>query len=389
MGFFGSAEGEVHVKKEKISAAMSNTSYNTRGNPSSPQVIEAFLNFYGFSGILDEQGNIERIKLKDEYINPELAWELLNALAQVADEGAYIHFEGEKRKRWDWKLENGKVIGGPFPEDDEYCMLSEVKTFKEFKYSVLADGTAALYGYKKNETKSQSASMFAFFAEMDNFITVPDSFEGLPVTLICANAFLWNREIKDVLLPATVKRIGDGAFCGCWSFLGVSIPQNCTYIGKRAFSACKAMEEVTIPGNIRRIGSNAFEECDVLETVKISPGINSIPDSMFLSCHSLVNVKIPASVVCIEQRAFADCTALKDFILPNHLRRIEAYAFAGCNSMETINIPESVTYIGDHAFSGLQGGLLVPNEKLFVKVAAGSYAEQYCKNNQINFLYAT
>lgn len=45
-------------------------------------------------------------------------------------------------------------------------------------------------------------------------VSIPSSFDGAPVTAIGDHAFRYCREMKEVKIPASVRRIGKDALCG-------------------------------------------------------------------------------------------------------------------------------------------------------------------------------
>ena len=55
-------------------------------------------------------------------------------------------------------------------------------------------------------------------------------------------------------------------------------------------------------------------------------------------------------------------------------------AFLDCASLSSVTIPAGVTGIGDEAFSGC--------DSLTAIVSRGSYAEQYCMDNHVNYAYS-
>ena len=80
-------------------------------------------------------------------------------------------------------------------------------------------------------------------------------------------AFAGVRNITGALMiPNTVKEIGDGAFRGCISFdKHLTLSKNLTKIGKEAFSGCKKLiGYLTIPNTVTEIGDNAFYGCEGL-----------------------------------------------------------------------------------------------------------------------------
>ena len=66
-------------------------------------------------------------------------------------------------------------------------------------------------------------------------------------------------------------------------------------------------------------------------------------------------------------------------VIPDGVTKIEAYAFAGCSGITSIEIPDSVKSIGFDAF--YRCPVLVLN------VGRSSYAEQYCKVEELEYSY--
>lgn len=68
-------------------------------------------------------------------------------------------------------------------------------------------------------------------------------------------------EVKNLVIPNSVKTIVNGAFNGCTSITSLSIANSVTSIGSAAFSGCSALASVTIPNSVTSIGANAFHNC--------------------------------------------------------------------------------------------------------------------------------
>ena len=56
------------------------------------------------------------------------------------------------------------------------------------------------------------------------------------------------KDIKKIVIPESVKRIGDWTFADCTSLTSIEIPKSVESIGYRAFYNCKSLEEVIFKG---------------------------------------------------------------------------------------------------------------------------------------------
>ena len=75
---------------------------------------------------------------------------------------------------------------------------------------------------------------------------------------ICDYAFLGNQNLKNVILPDSVKSIGNGAFSGCSALTSVTIGENVKSIGIYAFFNCLSLKSVKLSDTITEIGDSAF-----------------------------------------------------------------------------------------------------------------------------------
>ena len=80
----------------------------------------------------------------------------------------------------------------------------------------------------------------------------------------------------------------------------------------------------------------------------------------------------------IEDSAFNYCTALERVELPDGVVHVGRRAFFDCHSLKEAVIPASVGFIGQEAF-----GQCSPD--LVIRVTPGSYAEEYCKENDLPY----
>ena len=98
------------------------------------------------------------------------------------------------------------------------------------------------------------------------------------------------------------------AFEGCAALRRVILPESLRQIGEMAFSGCSHLRLLTIPGGVQRVGTLAFAKCSQLERVRIEPGVVQLGPSCFSKCAALKRVEMPASVTQIGGGAFFGCS---------------------------------------------------------------------------------
>ena len=175
----------------------------------------------------------------------------------------------------------------------------------------------------------------------------------------------------EVVLPKSLKEIGDYAFYYCKNLVSVNIPDSVTSIGNDAFYECCKLTSVNIPNSVTSIGNYAFEGCSSLTSVHITDlavwcGISyDFPQdyNLYLNGALVTDLVIPDSVTNIGEYAFRGCSSLTSVAIPNSVTSIGHYAFKGCSSLISVTIPNSVTWIGGETFKGCSSltSITIPN----------------------------
>ena len=171
------------------------------------------------------------------------------------------------------------------------------------------------------------------------------------ITSICSSAFSGCYELTSVVIPNSVRVIGEHAFSGCTNLASITIPDGVTSIGVWAFSDCICLTNIIIPNSITKIEESVFCRCESLASITIPNGITTIGVDAFGGCCNLKSVTIPDTVTIIDDCAFGGCKNLTHVTLPSGITKIGSYAFSGCASLTDVVIPESVIEIGGNAFS--------------------------------------
>jgi hypothetical protein len=124
-----------------------------------------------------------------------------------------------------------------------------------------------------------------------------------------------NRGLIDILLPNSLKTIGNGAFYQCTDLRSVTIPDSVTSIGEWAFANCGTnLTSVTMGNNVTSIGDYVFSGNNGLTSLTIGNNITSIGNYAFTNSYRLTSITIPESVKSIGDFAFRSCTGLTSVI---------------------------------------------------------------------------
>ena len=183
-----------------------------------------------------------------------------------------------------------------------------------------------------------------------------------------------------------------------------TIPDGVTYI-VNAFIGCTNLNSITIPKSVTSINGGAFWYCKNLYSITVaedneyftsSDGILFNKDKTELICYpaqkSSDKYDIPDTVVKIADWAFAGCSQLKNINIPISMSSIGSCAFVDCEKLTSIVIPASVEEIGSNVFGwtctdGAFGSSFSINVGDFtIYCYRESYAEQYAKNNDFEYV---
>lgn len=197
--------------------------------------------------------------------------------------------------------------------------------------------------------------------------------------------------LESAKLPGKLSVIPSHLFFGCRSLKEIIIPNTVRKIGMWAFFGCCEFTSVIVPDSVKEIGANAFRDCVNLEYVKLPQNLSEIEAFMFCGCERLKSIDIPANVKSIGGVAFYNCGKLKAVVIPDGTEQIGDSAFSDCCNLERLVLPASVTQIDNELDweSETEKWLCIldgsPNA--VAEVVPNSYAEEYCKQNNIPYTY--
>lgn len=227
-------------------------------------------------------------------------------------------------------------------------------TGKEYKYGNFV--------FKYIDKQSVSFCGLNSDAKLSGTLYIPETIYGLNVVKIEGQEYSSKyKDIVSIVIPSTVRTIGDNAFHRCSRIETISIPDGVTTIGNKAFMHCSSLKEITLPASVKEIGESAFEDCKALASfIADKTAITEIKARTFLQYNDyldngdsvLKQCLLPSSLVSIGESAFGNCKRLENIAIPDKVVTIEKGAFKGCFSLKEITLPASVKSIGESAFEG-------------------------------------
>ena len=179
-------------------------------------------------------------------------------------------------------------------------------------------------------------------------VTIPETYEGLPV-----------------------KAIGDEAFSSCESLTSITLPEGITTIGSYAFYGCSSLSSIDLPDSLQELDHYAFYSNPQL--VEEADGVYYVNDWALYYDKELTSIKIREGTVGIASgfaRYSGTLISLNELEIPDSVKIIGSEAFRG-TKLSSVNIPSSVEYIGMLAFERTDlTSLVIPNGVKYIGVSA-------------------
>ena len=169
-------------------------------------------------------------------------------------------------------------------------------------------------------------------------VRIPESINGLPVTVIGDSAFL-ESQIISVEIPSSVTTIEHQGFKLCRQLRTVTIPSSVVVIEDAAFSHCFRLTDFTVAEQ-----NKYFSVIEGVLFDKSGQTLESYPSGK----SGVYN--IPESVITVGPVAFGGAT-ITGVTFPSTLETIRHWAFTDCERLNNVNIPSNVSYIAEYAFN--------------------------------------
>ena len=252
---------------------------------------------------------------------------------------------------------NIKEYIGVVHYDDDYLVSKIEATYIyntiEYKFVVEYDVEKLVCPYVPSEGISFEPNVDGTYVIKDMgdctdiHIVIPSEINGIPVTSIAPEAFKNNTYIQSVIIPGSVKLIGESAFEGCNSLQNIILQDGVQEIGDKSFYLSNPRAYLEFTDSVTKIGFDAFAADvayfdkgtwnfigDINKYVEIdfennysNPGQSRF---MFLNGEELKNVKIDTAT------------------------HINSFAFLNADNMENYYIGKQVTYFGEQSITSFR-----------------------------------
>ena len=183
------------------------------------------------------------------------------------------------------------------------------------------------------------------------------------VTEMGTYAFAEDTGLKSAKLSTGCAWLKEGVFSECSSLLSITIPPVVTKMDTKLFANCKSLDTVTFEGNSDMIdmgygASQAeyglFRDCPVV-TLNLDRWLSYNTEepsrSPFYSIETLKNLNIGSNVGVIDKYMFSYCTGLETVYLPDNIESVGLWGFRGCSSLKDVRLSEKLSQISDYGFS--------------------------------------
>ena len=183
-------------------------------------------------------------------------------------------------------------------------------------------------------------------------ITIPDEYEGVPVTTINEFAGVNLEYITKITIGKNVKEIDDWAFGNSKNVSFFDVDDENPYLcDVDGVIYTKDMKTLLFYPPAKDIKTHTSENGDEIKYIsyEIPEGVETIRSKAFYKCYELTEITFPSTLRSIEEKAFFRCN-IGALTLPENLTFIGKDAFSYCTAIQELTIPATVTQIDEYAF---------------------------------------
>ena len=152
--------------------------------------------------------------------------------------------------------------------------------------------------------------------------TVSDGTTVYTIVEIGGQSFRGRTDFTGVVLPETLRKIVNGAFCQCSRLSSVTpmLPDSLEYLGAHAFTGCSALKvdvvlrnkDLELPEYSPDFNYNTFTSSGILSVDLSESGVTQTPLAFVRACPNLKWVKYPKTLVAVGGGSHYGCSSLME-----------------------------------------------------------------------------
>ena len=259
-------------------------------------------------------------------------------------------------------LKTNKIEKEPLPTKDGYTFLGwyleesfinkvtfpfEV-TKNQTLYAKWEENVPAAISFNVNEEGVLTS--VEGISKINNEVVIPSRVNNIDVIEIGDGVFANNLFIKKLVIPESVKSLGNKMCYGAKNLEEVLLPNNITVIPDYAFEKCSSLININIPTSLVQIRANAFSQTALKEFIA-PESLKEIWLYAFKDAKELTKVELK-NVTEIGDMVFENCEKLESIVIPETLEEIGASVFGGCFSLQDIDLPNKPLALDHNTFYG-------------------------------------
>ena len=257
-----------------------------------------------------------------------------------------VTFKGNHPKEFEYEYSGGEII---IPQTVTY----KGRTFRVTKFASMAFDNPYISKVTIPDGIEEIADSAFTYCNLHGVITIPVSVKKIGVSAFfpmlyidsivvdARNSYYDSREGCNAIIETATNTL----VAGCNNTI---VPEGVESIAINAFVGAIELKELVLPKSLKVIGEAAFVHSSI-KKINIPEGVTTLEQYTFQYCENLQSITLPQSLTTIKKAALSHC-GFKELVIPENVTTIENYAFDYCELLEKVVIGKSVETIGDFAF---------------------------------------
>lgn len=119
------------------------------------------------------------------------------------------------------------------------------------------------------------------------------------ITEIADGAFSYNTILSKIVIPESIKSIGQQAFYNCENLTEIELSEGITELKYNTFYGCKRLENITLPNSLTTVGYGVFDQT-AIRTLTIPENVSEF-DMIVSDNSALEELHVNSSLISAEQ----------------------------------------------------------------------------------------